>query len=73
VKTIVVPSPRAGAIYRLQIDGTGDTPGITPPPGLYDVEVVQDIAVGPTCLGNDSSGPDEEVDVHTTIGQVRLP
>jgi hypothetical protein len=73
VKTIVVPSPVVGVTYRLRVDDTGDKPGVTLPSGVYDVDVVQEVAVGPSCVSSETSGPDEEFEVDTTIGQVRLP
>lgn len=73
VKSIAVPSPRAGVAYHFEIDGTSDTPGVTPTPGLYDVEVVQDVTVTASCVNSDPSEPSSDLEVHTTIGQIRLP
>jgi hypothetical protein len=72
VKTMAVSSPRVGVPYRMEIDGTSDTPGVAPTPGLYDVEVVQDITVSSSCGSNITAGPPEGFEVTTTIGRVRF-
>jgi hypothetical protein len=73
VKTITVPAPRAGVVYTLAVDGTSDQAGVVPAPGVYDVDVVQDISVPSSCISDTVGGPDVSVEFHTTIGYVRLP
>jgi hypothetical protein len=73
VKTMAVSSPRVGVPYKMEIDGSSDTPGVAPPAGLYDVEIVQDITVSSSCVSNITAGPPEGFEFHTTIGRVSLP
>lgn len=73
VKTITLPKPNAGSVHTLKIDGTGNDPNVRPAPGLYDVVVVQDVTVNPSCVSDSTTGPDASFEVQTTIGRVRFP
>jgi hypothetical protein len=73
VKAMTLPTPNAGSVHTLKIDGTGNDPSIRPAPGLYDVVVVQDITVNPSCVSDSTTGPGMGFEVQTTIGRVRFP
>jgi hypothetical protein len=71
--TMTLPAPSAGSVHTMEIDGTGDDPGVRPAPGLYGVVVVQDITVNWSCVIDSTAGPGMGFDVQTTIGRVRFP
>ena len=73
VKSIPLGTPIAGSTSQIRLDGTGNTAGVVPPAGLYDVNVVQEVTVASSCLSNTVGGPTSDVQVSTTIGHVRLP
>jgi len=73
VKSIPLGTPIAGSTSQIRLDGTGNTAGVVPPAGIYDVNVVQEVTVASSCLSNSVGGPTSGVQVSTTIGYVRLP
>jgi hypothetical protein len=73
VKAIPLGTPIAGSTSQIRLDGTGNTAGVVPPAGLYDVNVVQEVTVASSCLSNTVGGPTSGVQVSTTIGHVRMP
>jgi hypothetical protein len=73
VKSIPLGKPITGSTSQIRVDGTGNTAGVVPPAGLYDVNVVQEVTLASSCESNTVDGPTSTGQVTTTIGHVRLP